>query len=149
MKEKRPSWHEIFMEHALVAAKRSTCLKHKTGAVLVLNNHIIATGYNGAPSKLKHCTSIGCAKEKADVTSEERQQICRAVHAEMNCLIQAAKHGHSVNGGYIYVTHPPCPMCVKLMVNAGISRVYYSGDDLDKIAAEILNEADVSLIRLN
>lgn len=148
MKEKRPSWHEIFMEHALVASKRSTCLKYKTGAVLVLNNHIIATGYNGAPSKLKHCAATGCMQERKDVRPEERPGLCRAVHAEMNCLIQAAKHGHSVNGGYLYVNHPPCPICVKLMVNAGITRVYYSGDDLDKIASEILKEADVSLIKL-
>ncbi len=75
-----------------MASKRSTCLKYKTGAVLVLNNHIIATGYNGAPSKLKHCAATGCTKERTDVTPEERPAYA-GCPCEMNCLIQAAKHG--------------------------------------------------------
>ncbi|HNW39369.1 MAG TPA: cytidine/deoxycytidylate deaminase family protein, partial [Candidatus Omnitrophota bacterium] len=90
---KRPSWDEYFLEMASLVAKRSTCLRRSVGAVLVKDKRILATGYNGAPSGLKHCGEVGCLRLKLKVPSGERHELCRALHAEQNALIQSSLHG--------------------------------------------------------
>lgn len=95
---KRPSWDEYFLEMAHLVAKRSTCLRRSVGAVLVKDKRILATGYNGAPSGLKHCVDIGCLRQKLKIPSGERHELCRALHAEQNALIQASLYGISVKG---------------------------------------------------
>lgn len=139
----RPSWDDTFMQVARVISNRSTCLRRKVGAVLVKDKHIIATGYNGAPTGLPHCTQ--CLREEMKVPSGERHEICRAVHAEQNVIIQAAIHGKDTRGSTIYVTCQPCVICAKILVNAGIRKVIYVGGYPDKDAVEIMTAGGVEL----
>ncbi|MCK4822364.1 cytidine/deoxycytidylate deaminase family protein, partial [bacterium] len=94
----RPAWHEYFTGIANVVAERSTCLRRHVGAVLVKDKRILATGYNGAPSGLRHCEEVGCLREDSSVPSGERHELCRGLHAEQNAIIQAALHGVSLEG---------------------------------------------------
>ena len=125
MTTKRPDWDEYFMEMAALTARRSTCLRRQVGAVIVQNKHIIATGYNGAPRGLTHCGDLegGCLRQQLGVPSGERHELCRALHAEQNAIIQAAALGNSIEGGTIYITHQPCVICAKMIINAGIQRI--------------------------
>ncbi len=137
----RPGWDDTFMQVARVISNRSTCLRRKVGAVLVKDKHIIATGYNGAPTGLPHCTQ--CLREELKVPSGERHEICRAVHAEQNVIIQAALHGRDTKGAEIYVTCFPCVICAKILVNAGIRRVVYEDIYPDDLAMDILKNGGV------
>lgn len=143
--EERPSPDEYFMEIAQVVAKRSTCLRHKNGAVLVRNKNIISTGYNGAPSGLPHCSEVGCLREKAGVPSGERHELCRGAHAEANAIVQAALHGACTEGSTMYSTHRPCSFCAKLIINAKIGEVVYILHYPDELALELLTSAGVKL----
>ncbi|MDH7482955.1 MAG: cytidine/deoxycytidylate deaminase family protein [Armatimonadota bacterium] len=143
----RPDWDKYFLEIAQVVAKRSTCLRRQIGAVIVRDRRILATGYNGAPSGLAHCLDIGCLRDKMGIASGTRTELCRALHSEMNAIIQAAQHGVSTKGATLYCTHQPCSVCARMLVNAGIARIVYIGDYPDPFAMEILNEAGVELIR--
>lgn len=145
----RPSWDEYFMDIARLAATRSTCLRRQVGAVMVRDRHIIATGYNGAPSGIKHCLEAGCLRDEMKIPSGERHELCVGVHAEQNLFIQAALHGSSPEGGTVYCTNQPCNLCAKLIVNARIRRVVFQGDYPDPLARRILDEAGVELYRLN
>jgi len=140
----RPSWHSTFMEVARVVARRATCLRRQVGAVLVRDNRILATGYNGAPSGIKHCLDTGCLREQLGIPSGERHELCRAVHAEQNVIIQAALHGVTTTGSTLYVTCQPCFICAKMLINAGIERVVCEGPYPDAMAGQILKEAGVT-----
>ncbi|MCD6319581.1 MAG: cytidine/deoxycytidylate deaminase family protein [Candidatus Desulfofervidaceae bacterium] len=144
----RPSWDEYFMSIAYLVAGRSTCLRRKVGAVLVKNKRILATGYNGAPSGLAHCLDIGCLREKMQIPSGERHELCRAVHAEQNCLCQAARYGIPVEGAVIYCTNFPCVICAKMLINAGIKKIYYAEGYPDELSQEMLKEAGIELVPL-
>lgn len=147
--ESRPSWDEYFMDMALLTSKRSTCLRRNVGAVIVKDKHIIATGYNGAPRGLAHCEEKGgCLRQKLGVPSGERHELCRALHAEQNAIIQAASLGQSVEGATIYVTHQPCSICAKMIINAGISRIVVKEGYPDEMAVEILEEAGLKVVKL-
>ena len=137
------------MQMAELTAKRSTCLRRQVGAVIVKDKRIIATGYNGAPKGLKHCAQLGgCLREKLHVPSGERHELCRALHAEQNAIIQAATLGQSIEGGTIYVTHHPCSICAKMILNAGLERIVIREGYPDTLAKEILSEADLEVDRL-
>ena len=124
---KRLDVDEYFLKIVSVVAERSTCRRHHVGAVAVKDKHILATGYNGAPAGSKDCLELGCLRDELGIPSGERHEICRAVHAEQNVIIQAALHGLSLKGSTIYCTHTPCVLCSKMLVNAGIKRfVTYS-----------------------
>lgn len=142
----RPDLDEYFMEIARVVAKRSTCLRNHVGALFVKNKRILSTGYNGAPSGLDHCDQIGCARE--GVASGTRHELCRAVHAEQNAIIQAALHGVSIEGSTLYCTHQPCILCAKMMINASVSRVVYQESYPDETALGFLEEAGIEVMRL-
>ncbi|MDI6826921.1 MAG: cytidine/deoxycytidylate deaminase family protein [Armatimonadota bacterium] len=144
---KRPDWDKYFLEIAQVVAKRSTCLRRQIGAVIVRDRRILATGYNGAPSGLAHCLDTGCLRDKMGIESGTRTELCRALHSEMNAIIQAAQHGVSTKGATLYCTHQPCSVCARMLVNAGIVRVVYIGDYPDPFAMEILDEAGIELTR--
>ena len=145
----RISWDEYFMQMAELTAKRSTCLRRQVGAVIVKDKHIIATGYNGAPKGLNHCAQLGgCLRENLHVPSGERHELCRALHAEQNAIIQAATLGQSIEGGTIYVTHHPCSICAKMILNAGLERIVIREGYPDTLAKEILSEADLEVDRL-
>jgi len=143
----RPSWNEYFIRITFEVAGRSTCLRRRVGAVIVKDKRILATGYNGAPWGFPHCLDIGCLREKMGIPSGERQELCRGLHAEQNAILQAAFHGVSINGAEIYVTHRPCITCAKMIVNAGIKRVVYSGHYPDDLGRAILEEAGVELVQ--
>ena len=141
----RPSWDEYFMRIAREVAMRSTCLRRQIGAVIVLDKRILATGYNGAPSGLPHCSEVGCLREKLGVPSGERHELCRGLHAEMNALLQGARHGVRMERGTLYSTHVPCSLCAKMVINTGIVRVVAAVDYPDPFAREMLVQAGVEL----
>ncbi|WP_041423941.1 deoxycytidylate deaminase [Thermosediminibacter oceani] len=143
----RPSWDDYFMEIAGVVAKRSTCLRRSVGAVVVLEKRILTTGYNGAPTGLSHCGDVGCLREKLRIPPGERHELCRGLHAEQNAIIQAAIWGTSIKGATIYVTHQPCALCAKMLINAGIRRIVFKGEYPDNLALELLSEAGVEICR--
>ncbi|HHY13797.1 MAG TPA: cytidine deaminase, partial [Thermoanaerobacterales bacterium] len=89
----RPTWDEYFMKMAYLTSERSTCLRRQVGAILVKDNRVITTGYNGAPAGLKHCKEVGCIRGKENIPSGERHELCRGIHAEQNAIIQAAIMG--------------------------------------------------------
>ncbi len=143
----RPSWDEYFMDIASLVASRSTCLRRQVGAVLVRDKHIIATGYNGAPRGVTHCLDIGCLREKMNIPSGERHEICRGTHAEQNAIIQAALHGVSTLGATLYCTHQPCILCAKMLINAGVEKVLFQGEYPDELALELMNEAGLQIVK--
>ena len=122
----RISKHEYFLEVAKVIALRSTCLKHKVGCILVKNNQILSTGYNGAARGLIHCLDSGCIRE--NIESGKNIEQCRAIHAEQNAIINAAKQGTSIKGSMCYCTHMPCITCLKMLYNAEIVEIHYIND---------------------
>ncbi|QSQ08339.1 Riboflavin biosynthesis protein RibD [Koleobacter methoxysyntrophicus] len=144
----RPSWDEYFMEIAQLTSRRSTCLRRQVGAVLVRDNRIITTGYNGAPTGLKHCEETGCIRGERNVPPGERHELCRGIHAEQNAIIQAAMIGVSIKGATLYSTTQPCSLCAKMLINAGIKRIVYKGDYPDDLSIEMLREAGVKLDRI-
>ena len=142
----RPSWDEYFMQMAELTAKRSTCLRRQVGAIIVKDKHIIAPGYNGAPKGLPHCDELGgCYREKLGIPSGERHELCRALHAEQNAIIQAATLGQSIEGATIYVTHQPCIICAKMIINAGITRIVVRSGYPDKMSEEMVKEANLKI----
>jgi len=121
-KQKRIDTDEYFLKIAAVVGERSTCRRHAIGAIAVRDKHILATGYNGAPSGFPDCLELGCLRDELNIPSGERPEICRGVHAEQNVIIQASLHGVSLEGSTIYATHTPCVLCAKMLVNAKIKR---------------------------
>lgn len=144
----RPPWEEYFMEIARVVATRSSCLRRQVGAVVVKNRQILATGYNGVPRGLRHCDERGCLRQQLGVPSGERHELCRGLHAEQNAIVQAAYHGVAINGAEVYSTHQPCVVCAKMLVNADIVAVYFSGSYPDPLAMEVFEEAGTKLFRM-
>jgi dCMP deaminase len=144
----RPSWDRYFMDIAAMVATRSTCMRRSVGAIAVNNRRILATGYNGTPKGLRHCTEVGCIRQELGIPSGQRHELCRGLHAEQNCIIQAAVHGVQLDGSTIYCTFQPCAVCAKMLINAGISEVVFEGGYPDEMAVSMLNEAGVKLRRL-
>lgn len=145
----RPNWDSYFMEIAQVVSKRSTCLRRSVGAVIVKNKQILATGYNGTPKGLAHCSEVGCLREKLNVPSGQNHELCRGIHAEQNAVIQAAVHGVSIDGGTVYCTHQPCVVCTKILINAGIKRIVFANPYPDKLAEEMMASAkDIEIVVL-
>ncbi|MFC1952070.1 cytidine/deoxycytidylate deaminase family protein [Chloroflexota bacterium] len=141
----RPGSDEYFLKIASVAAERSTCHRHHVGAVAVRDKHILATGYNGAPSGLKDCLELGCLRDEQGIPSGERQETCRAIHAEQNVIIQASLHGVSLEGSTIYATHTPCILCAKMLINARIKRYVSFGKYNDDAFIDLFKEAGIEL----
>lgn len=141
----RPTWDEYFLEIADLISKRSSCLRRRVGAVLVKDKRILATGYNGVPSKIRHCSEVGCIREKLNIPSGERHELCRGLHAEQNAFLQAALHGTSVKDASLYSTTQPCVICAKMIINAGIKEIVIRGDYPDKMAKELLSEAKIKV----
>ncbi len=144
-----PEWNEYFMQIAHLVCKRSTCLRRRVGAVVVKDKRMLATGYNGAPRGVMHCAEAGCLRERMNVPSGERHELCRGLHAEQNVIIQAALHGISIDGGILYSTHQPCVLCVKMIINAGIGRIYYTDGYPDELAMKMLTEAGTEITKIS
>jgi len=141
----RPSWDDYFLGIAREVAGRSTCLRRKVGAVLVRDRRILTTGYNGAPRGIPHCEESGCLREKLNVPSGERHELCRGLHAEQNALIQAAVHGVPVEGCDLYCTNVPCSLCTKMIINAGVKRVVAAEGYPDELAAKLVRQAGIAV----
>ena len=141
----RPDSDEYFLKIASVVAERSTCRRHHVGAVAVRDNHILATGYNGAPSGAKDCLELGCLRDELNIPSGERHEICRGIHAEQNVIIQAGLHGVSLEGSTIYATHTPCVLCAKMLVNARIKRYVSFGEYNDSAFIDLFQEASIEV----
>jgi dCMP deaminase len=139
----RPDIDEYFLKIASVVAERATCLRHHVGAVAVRDKHILATGYNGAASGLKDCLELGCLRDDKDVPSGTRHEVCRGIHAEQNVIIQATLHGVSLENATIYVTHTPCILCAKMLVNAKIKRFVAFGMYADNSFRDLFVEANI------
>lgn len=145
-KESRLSWDEYFSNIANDVAKRSTCIRHQYGSVIVNEKHeIIATGYNGVIRGAPHCNEIGCIKDKLNIPSGTGHEICPAVHAEQNALMQAGKNSLDAT---LYVNGYPCKICARLMVNAGIKKVVISGNYTDKEGLEILKSSGIEVVHV-
>jgi len=141
----RPTWDAYFLELAQLVAKRATCLRRSVGAVLVKDKNILATGYNGAPSGVRHCSETGCLRDKLKIPSGQRHELCRGLHAEQNVLLQAALHGVSTKGSILYCTNQPCIICAKMIINAGICEIVIADGYPDELAAKFLKEAKVTV----
>jgi len=144
-KSARPDSDEYFLKIASVVAERSTCRRHHIGAVAVKDKHILATGYNGAPSGFKDCLELGCLRDEMNIPSGTRQEICRGIHAEQNVIIQATLHGVSLEGSTIYATHTPCVLCSKMLVNARIKRYVSFGKYDDNAFVDLFKEAGIEI----
>ena len=130
----RVSWDEYFMEIAEIVKTRSTCMRRQIGAA----------------SGCRHCTEIGtCYRQEHNIPSGERHEMCRALHAEQNAIIQAARIGNTTDGATIYVTNQPCVICAKMCINAGIRRIVYKDSYPDELAVKMLNEAGIELVKMD
>ncbi len=136
------------MELAWVISTWASCFRagRKIGCVIVKNKRIVTTGYNGAPAGMKTCVEHGeCLRDKLGIPSGTQHEICYAIHAEQNAIIQAAKLGSSIECATLYCTHQPCVICAKMIVNSGISRVVYKHGYPDEFAVQMLEEGGVVL----
>ena len=141
----RPDFDEYILKIASVVAERSTCRRHHMGAVAVRDKHILTTGYNGAPAGQKDCLELGCIRDEMNIASGEKQETCRAIHAEQNVIIQAALHGISLEGSTIYCTHTPCVLCAKMLVNARIKRFVSFRKYSDDRFIDLFREAGIEI----
>lgn len=143
----RPSWDQYFIDITHLVATRSTCLRRQVGALLVKNRNILATGYNGTPSGISHCEDTGCLRERLNVPSGERHELCRGLHAEQNAIIHAARHGVNIDGATLYCTTMPCVICTKMLINAGVERIVYEEGYADQLAQEMMAETGIEICR--
>lgn len=142
-KDSRPGWDEYFLEIVRTVAKRSTCLRRQVGALIVKDRRILASGYNGTPRGITHCSVAGCLREKLNIPSGQRHELCRGLHAEQNAIIQAALYGLSVRDSIVYATNHPCIICAKMLINAGIKEVVIANGYPDRMAKDFFKEAKV------
>lgn len=143
----RPTWDDYFMKITQDVAERATCIKRQVGAVIVKEHRILSSGYNGAPKGLEHCSEKSCIRQKLNIPSGQRHELCRGLHAEQNAIIQAAWHGVKIEGSTLYCTYQPCVICVKMMINAGIVKLVYDGGYPDELALEMLKESPMEVVK--
>ena len=142
----RPDWDEYFMRIAEVAASRGNCVRRKVAAVIVKDNRIISTGYNGTPRGIKNCFEGGCHRCGSDAPSGTNLDQCICSHGEENAIVQAAYHGIAVKDATLYTTYSPCLLCAKMIINSGIREVVYKKRyTIDEVAGSLLKEAGVKL----
>lgn len=134
----RISWEQYFMAQAQVVALRSTCTRLMVGAIIVRENRIISSGYNGSVADGDHCIDNGCYLVEGHCV--------RTVHAEANAILQCAKFGVETNDTALYVTHFPCLQCTKQLIQAGIKKIYYEKDYRNhELAIQLLQESNVEI----
>jgi len=144
-------WDKRFMDIAKTVASWSTCIREnrQVGAVIVKAHRILTTGYNGAPGGVANCKERGeCLRDKLNIKSGTQLEMCYSICAEQNAVVQAAKLGLSVDGATIYVTHRPCPICTRILINAGIKRIVYDKDYPNEFSLELIREAGIELVQL-
>jgi len=138
----RPSWDQYWLSLLPLLARRSTCLRRQAAAIITMDNFIVSTGYNGPPRGFEPCdeTEEGCLRDHYGIESGTRQEVCRAVHAEQNAIIQAARRGGGIDGGTMYCSIQPCIMCARQIINAGIKRVLYLETYPDTMGIDMFHE---------
>ncbi|MBN2544072.1 cytidine/deoxycytidylate deaminase family protein [bacterium] len=149
----RPSWEEYFLQLALLVSNRSTCHMEKQGAILVREKRVLTTGYNGAPSGMDNCLKLGCLRKEYNLVGDEKQEICRGLHAPQNAIIQAAVFGVSIKGATLFTTRFPCVICTKMLTNAEISDIIICGEpafpesstEAGKFAREMLEASPITV----
>lgn len=144
----RPTWDEYFLEIANVAKKRSTCLRRQVGAVIVKEKRILSTGYNGVPTGIRHCQEVGCLRDKLNIPSGERHELCRGSHAEQNAIVNAANFGIGLKGSTLYVNTQPCILCTKMIINAGIVKIVYEEGYPDELSLSMIEESGIELVKM-
>ena len=141
----RPGADDYFMKIALLVSERATCKRHSVGAILVRDKMILSTGYNGAAKGAKDCLELGCLRDELKIKSGTQHEICRAIHAEQNAIIQAARNGVNITGSTMYCTHSPCIICAKMIVNAGIKELVVFEQYSDNSFNNLFDEAEVEV----
>jgi len=148
--KKRLSWDEYFMSVAHLISQRATCKRAHIGAVIVRDNNILATGYNGAPCGLPHCDDDNCLIYTSTHPDGTVEKNCmNTIHAEINAIIQAAKHGISIKDADIYITASPCINCLKALINVGIKQIYYDKPYKIENISDMLHKTGVKLIQVH
>lgn len=143
----RPAWDDYFMSFARLAATRASCIRRQVGAVVVKDNMVLTTGYNGAPRGLAHASEVGCLRDQLGVPSGQRHELCRGLHAEQNAIIQAARHGIRIEGAMLYCTTFPCAICLKMIINSGLTSVVYELGYADALSQRIIDEASFPVVQ--
>lgn len=140
-----------FMKKAILNAEMSTCLRRKVGAVIVKDGFTVSDGYNGAPAGLAHCADLegGCLRQKLNIPSGQRMDLCRASHAEINSILQCALKHSSPEGGTIYVTTSPCNMCLKAIIQVKIKRIVALELYPDDLSKELLKESGIEFVLMD
>ncbi len=145
----RPSWDQYFMTITRQVAERSTCLRAKVGAVIVRDRNILATGYNGSPAGLPHCSEVGCLLYESRTPDGGTELNCyRTIHAEMNAITQAAKNGAAIRDADIYVTHTPCIQCMKVLINTSIRTIFFETEYKRHTIADLLQHSGIELVQV-
>jgi len=134
---------KLFINIVNEMATQSTCLRRKVGAVIVKDNMILSTGYNGAPSGLRHCSEVGCLRQQQNIKSGTQSELCRGSHAEMNALIQCALKHTNPEGATVYCSAHPCCWCTKMLINAKIKEIVYIEYYNDELARDLLKETEI------
>ncbi|GHT68578.1 cytidine deaminase [Endomicrobiia bacterium] len=149
--KERPSWDKYFVKITWLVAERSTCVRHHVGAVIVRDKRVLTTGYNGAAAGTQDCLSLGCLRNALNIPSGQRHEMCRAIHAEQNAIIQGGFHGINIKNSTLYCTHSPCVLCAKMIVNAGIKKVVVGIEYPDNTFKELFSEVGIefSTLQLN
>ncbi len=149
MSEKEKVWDSRFMQIARAVGSWTSCIRRPVGAIIVKNHRILTTGYNGAPQCIKSCKERGeCLRDKLNIPSGTRQEMCYAIHAEQNAVVQAAKTNVNIDGATIYVTHQPCSLCTRILINAGIKRIVYAEGYPDEFSLQLIKEAGIMLDKI-
>lgn len=145
---KRPCWEDYFLQLAKDISSRSNCSRRKVGAVIVKDNHIVSTGYNGTPAGTRNCFEGGCPRCNEEHKTGENLDKCLCVHAEQNAICQAAKYGNAIDGGHIFITCSPCLTCLKLIINAGIRKVVFSEwyREFNEQERQLIEEAGIKVV---
>ena len=143
----RPTWDEYFLKQVEDIALRATCTRRQIGAIITRDNKIVSSGYCGTVRGAEHCIDKGCIRDELGIESGTQLEVCDAVHAEANAIIQA--EGDRMGGATIYVNAYPCKICARLIVNAGIKRVVCSGEYSDEEGLDILQNANVEISCIN
>ena len=147
----RPGWDEYYLGIAQAVAARANCARRRVGAVIVVNNAIIATGYNGTPIGVRNCDEGGCPRCASDAPTGSGYDACLCVHAEQNAIVFAARHGNATNGGVLYTTLRPCFGCAKEAIQAGIRRIVFAESfayesELEEVYRRLIRESGIELI---
>jgi dCMP deaminase len=147
----RPGWDDYYLGIARAVAARASCLRRQVGAVIVVDNAIIATGYNGTPIGVRNCDQGGCPRCASDAPTGAGYDACICVHAEQNAIVFAARHGNRTKDGTLYTTLRPCFGCAKEAIQAGIRRIVFAepfgyAPELEEVYARLIREAGVELI---